>query len=57
MDYKQFSVIYPTYLDADKTVKQGRRIAAKDAVPNPTVIDIGQALQVRYYCGGTLCAW
>jgi len=46
MDYKQFSVIYPTYMDADKTVKQGRRIAAKDAVPNPTVIDIGQALQV-----------
>lgn len=46
MEYKHFSVIYPTYLDSDKTVKQGRRIAAKDAVPNPTVVDIGQALQV-----------
>ena len=47
MDYKHFSVIYPSYIDANKTVKRGRRIAAKDAVPNPTVIDIGQALQVR----------
>jgi signal recognition particle subunit SRP19 len=46
MDYKRFSCIYPTYMDSEKTVKQGRRIAAKDAVPNPTVIDIGQALQV-----------
>eukprot|EP00544_Gedaniella_sp_CCMP2646_P006265 CAMPEP_0202480480 /NCGR_PEP_ID=MMETSP1361-20130828/454_1 /ASSEMBLY_ACC=CAM_ASM_000849 /TAXON_ID=210615 /ORGANISM="Staurosira complex sp., Strain CCMP2646" /LENGTH=214 /DNA_ID=CAMNT_0049107919 /DNA_START=11 /DNA_END=655 /DNA_ORIENTATION=+ len=46
MDYKRFSCIYPTYMDSEKTVKQGRRIAAKDAVPNPTVIDIGQALQI-----------
>lgn len=46
MDYKQFRCIYPTYMDSEKTVKQGRRIAAKDAVPSPTVIDIGQALQV-----------
>ena len=39
-------MIYPSYIDANKTVKKGRRISVEDAVPNPTVIDIGQALQV-----------
>jgi signal recognition particle subunit SEC65 len=47
MEYKQFSVIYPSYMDAKKTVKKGRRISVEEAVPNPTVVDIGQALQVR----------
>ena len=46
LDYKHFSVIYPSYIDANKTLKKGRRISVEDAVPNPTVIDIGQALQV-----------
>lgn len=45
MKYDRFSVIYPNYLDATKTVKQGRRIAVTDAVDTPTVMDIGQALQ------------
>jgi signal recognition particle subunit SEC65 len=49
MEYKQFSVIYPSYMDAMKTVKKGRRISEEDAVPNPTVVDIGQALQVRTF--------
>ena len=44
MTYKNFSAIYPNYLDADKTVKMGRRIAAKDAVSEPTVQDIHEAL-------------
>jgi len=39
-----FSVIYPNYLDSNKTVKLGRRIAAKDAVPEPTVQDLHEAL-------------
>ena len=45
MDYSRFSTIYPNYLDAKKTVKMGRRIAASDAVDTPTVQDIAFALQ------------
>ena len=44
MQFKTFSAIYPNYLDSDKTVKLGRRIAAKDAVPEPTIQDIHEAL-------------
>lgn len=44
MKYDNFSVIYPNYLDSNKTVKLGRRISAKDAVPEPTVQDIHEAL-------------
>lgn len=46
-----FQIIYPSYLDADKTVKLGRRIAKDKAVPKPTVSDISlalQALKVRH---------
>ena len=45
MSYKNFSAIYPNYLDSDKTVKMGRRIAAKDAVPEPTIQDLHEALK------------
>lgn len=45
MKYDRFSVIYPNYLDSKKTVKQGRRISAVEAVDSPTVMDIGTALQ------------
>lgn len=44
MKFENFSVIYPNYLDSNKTVKLGRRIAAKDAVPEPTVQDLHEAL-------------
>ena len=44
MKFKTFSAVYPNYLDSDKTVKLGRRIAAKDAVPGPTMQDIHEAL-------------
>jgi len=44
MTYKDFSAVYPNYLDSDKTVKLGRRIAAKDAVSEPTIQDIHEAL-------------
>eukprot|EP00567_Pseudictyota_dubia_P002128 CAMPEP_0197468204 /NCGR_PEP_ID=MMETSP1175-20131217/65963_1 /TAXON_ID=1003142 /ORGANISM="Triceratium dubium, Strain CCMP147" /LENGTH=214 /DNA_ID=CAMNT_0043004299 /DNA_START=6 /DNA_END=646 /DNA_ORIENTATION=- len=46
MDYKRFHAIYPTYMDSTKTTKQGRRIASSDAVPEPSVYDIGEALQL-----------
>ena len=45
MDLNGFSVIYPSYLDANKTVKMGRRLTKEEAVPNPTVTDISYALQ------------
>ena len=44
MKFKTFSAVYPNYIDSDKTVKLGRRIAAKDAVPEPTIQDIHEAL-------------
>eukprot|EP01083_Nonionella_stella_P094805 266096_1 len=44
MKYTNFSAVYPNYLDSSETVKMGRRIAAKDAVPEPTVQDIHEAL-------------
>lgn len=40
-----FQTIYPSYLDAEKTVKQGRRVCQDKAVPKPTVSDISLALQ------------
>lgn len=46
-----FQIIYPSYLDAEKTVKQGRRVAKDVAVPKPTVSDMSlalQALQIRH---------
>jgi len=45
MDPTKYLCIYPSYLDATKTVKQGRRIGAEKAVDTPTVSDISQALQ------------
>lgn len=45
MDTSSFQVIYPSYLDSTKTVKQGRRIGAEKAPETPTVMDISQALQ------------
>ncbi|KAL7516120.1 hypothetical protein ACHAWX_001171 [Stephanocyclus meneghinianus] len=44
MTYDKFSAIYPNYLDSNKTTKLGRRIAVKDAVPEPTIQDIHEAL-------------
>lgn len=46
MTYDNFSIIYPNYLDSAKTVKQGRRISAVEAVDKPTVYDIGASLQL-----------
>jgi signal recognition particle subunit SRP19 len=45
MDHKDFMIIYPSYLDSSKTLKQGRRIGKEHAVDTPTVSDISQALQ------------
>jgi signal recognition particle subunit SRP19 len=45
MDLNGFNVIYPSYLDSDKTVKMGRRLSKNEAVPIPTVTDISHALQ------------
>ena len=40
-----FQVIYPSYLDSTKTVKQGRRLVQELAIPSPTCNDLSQALQ------------
>jgi len=44
MDPSNFFVIYPSYLDSSKTVKQGRRIGTEKAVDTPTVQDMSDAL-------------
>lgn len=44
MTYDKFSTVYPNYIDSNKTTKLGRRISAKDAVPEPTIQDIHEAL-------------
>jgi signal recognition particle subunit SRP19 len=45
MNLTGFSVIYPSYLDANKTIKMGRRLSKEESVPAPTVTDISYALQ------------
>jgi len=45
MDPTGFQVIYPSYIDLKKTVKQGRRMPVALAVPTPTVSDMSLALQ------------
>lgn len=51
MDHSRFHAIYPNYLDANKTIALGRRIAASDAVDTPTVDDVAEvlrALRIRH---------
>lgn len=45
MKYKEFPCIWPTYIDATKTMKEGRRIKKEEAVETPTVQDISEVLQ------------
>ena len=40
-----FACIWPTYIDSNKTTKEGRRIAKADAVDNPSVQDISEVLE------------
>ena len=49
MNFDQFITIYPSYLDATKTIKQGRRIPKDLAVPTPTVSDMSLILQRHNY--------
>ena len=44
MTYDKFNIIYPNYIDSTKTAKLGRRIPTKDAVLEPTIQDIHEAL-------------
>ena len=38
-------VIWPAFLDADLTRSQGRRVAREQAVPDPSVDEIAEAVQ------------
>lgn len=44
MDPSNFFIIYPSYLDSSKTMKQGRRIGVEKAVDTPTAQDLSDAL-------------
>lgn len=39
------NVIWPAYLDAEKTRAEGRRVPKDAAVPDPTVDEIAKAVQ------------
>lgn len=45
MDVTGFNVIYPSYLDSTKSMKQGRRLSREESVATPTVTDMSYALQ------------
>jgi signal recognition particle subunit SEC65 len=44
IDKSDYFCLYPTYLDASKTLKQGRRVAG-GVFPSPSILDVSQALQ------------
>ena len=45
MKYEKFSVVWPTYMDSTKTISKGRRLSKEDAVEEPSVYEISEALQ------------
>ena len=50
-DESKFVVIYPTYMDSNKSVKVGRRIGVEDAVEFPVILDLSdacRALRLRH---------
>lgn len=40
----EFKMIYPLYLNSNRTQQQGRRIGKEKAVPDPNIREIEQAL-------------
>lgn len=51
MDTSGFRVLYPAYIDSNKTIQSGRRVGKEKAVDRPTVSDMSlalQSLQVRH---------
>mmetsp|Transcript_6403 Transcript_6403/g.6008 ORF Transcript_6403/g.6008 Transcript_6403/m.6008 type:complete len:237 (-) Transcript_6403:18-728(-) len=45
MKYKNFNVLWPTYMDSTKSVAKGRRLSKDDSVEEPSVYEISEALQ------------
>lgn len=45
MNFKNFHVIWPVYMDSTKSVKQGRRICVDNAISEPNVTEISEALK------------
>ncbi|EER19543.1 Signal recognition particle 19 kDa protein, putative [Perkinsus marinus ATCC 50983] len=43
VDISRWNILYPNYLNAVKTVPEGRRIAKAKCVENPTVVEMGEA--------------
>lgn len=44
LNLKEFKIIYPLYINSNRTQQQGRRIGKEKAVPDPNVQEIEQAL-------------
>ncbi|KAJ4462910.1 putative signal recognition particle subunit SRP19 [Paratrimastix pyriformis] len=44
-DTKRWHVVYPTYIDKEKTIQQGRRIGKELAVENPSATEIAECLK------------
>lgn len=45
VNFERFHVIWPTYMDSTKSVKHGRRICLNDAISEPTIYEISEALK------------
>ena len=41
-DYSRWKIVYPIYIDEEKTYKQGRRISKEKAVKNPKCEEIAE---------------
>lgn len=44
-DHNNFRIIYPSYIDSNKTCQQGRKLSKSKSINTPTVTDMSQALQ------------
>ena len=45
LDLKEFKIIYPLYINSNRTLQQGRRINKEKAVPDPNVQEIETVLR------------
>lgn len=48
-DIERWVCVYPAYLNAKKTIKEGRKIPKEKAVENPTYLEIRDVLQASNF--------
>lgn len=48
-DIERWVCVYPAYLNAKKTIKEGRKIPKANSVDNPTYLEIRDVLQAGHF--------